>query len=163
VTRSFQNPPRSYSNPQLFPSQLFAQPAAPSGPQATSRIAALSIEFVAKPGETLRLQDALPAALHGTLGEVGGFAGGFVLIANYEARLITVVTLWTGAERLRHCNDNLKWIRALLNPYLDRCLRIQTFAAFVPETMAATEFPEHGTNTASSTHNENREAERCAA
>ena len=135
MSRSLQDPARNSPEAHLFPSQLFALSGA-GGAQAASRITALSIEFVAKPNETHRLQTALPSALHSTLGEVAGFAGGFVLIANYEARLITLVTLWTGADRMRQCNENLKWIRALLKPYLDRCLRTQTFAALVPQTRA---------------------------
>lgn len=135
-----QNPGRGNVPSRLFPSQLVPTTLCPlGGQQATSRITALTIEFVAKPTETHRVQAALPAALQSTLGEVTGFAGGFVLIANYEARLVSVVTLWTGDDRLQQCNDNLKWVRALLNPYIDRCLRIQTFAAFVPATKFSTQ------------------------
>ncbi len=41
----------------------------------SSRITALSIEFVAKPDEAHRIHAALPAAIDGALGEVSGFAG----------------------------------------------------------------------------------------
>jgi hypothetical protein len=73
---------------------------------------------------------------NGALGEVAGFAGSFVMIANHEARLVTVVTLWSGEDRMQRCNENVRWVRALLAPYLDRCLRVQTLAAFVPGTAA---------------------------
>jgi hypothetical protein len=98
----------------------------------SSRITALSIEFVAKPDEAHKVHAALPAAIDGALGEVAGFAGSFVMIANHEARLVTVVTLWSGEDRLLRCSENVRWVRALLAPYLDRCLRVQTLAAFVP-------------------------------
>lgn len=98
-----------------------------------SSIAALSIEFVAKPNEAHKIQTALPAAIQGALGEVAGFAGSFVLIANHEARLVTVVTLWRGEDRAKRCGENVRWVRALLAPYLDRCLRVQTLAAYIPE------------------------------
>jgi hypothetical protein len=98
----------------------------------SSRITALSIEFVAKPNEAHKIHAALPAAIDGTLGEVAGFAGSFVMIANHEARLVTVVTLWSGEDRMQRCSENVRWVRALLAPYLDRCLRVQTLAAFVP-------------------------------
>ena len=75
------------------------------------------------------MQNALPGAIHNAFSSVTGFAGGFVFIANYEARLVTVVTLWTGHDRARLCEENLRWIRALIAPYLDRCLRVQTFSA----------------------------------
>jgi hypothetical protein len=98
----------------------------------SSRITALSIEFVAKPNEAHKVHAALPAAINGALGEVAGFTGSFVMIANHEARLVTVVTLWSGEDRMQRCNENLRWVRALLAPYLDRCLRVQTLAAYIP-------------------------------
>jgi len=140
VPRALQSPNRQNHNSHLFPFQLAQSTASRgNGGQPVSRITALTIEFVAKPNEAHRVHATLPAALHSAFGEVSGFAGGFVLIANYEARLVTVVTLWSGEDRLQHCSENLKWIRALLNPYLDRCLRIQTLAAFVPELKVAQE------------------------
>jgi hypothetical protein len=99
----------------------------------SSRITALNIEFVAKPNEAHKIHAALPAAIHGALGEVAGFAGCFVMIANHEARLVTVVTLWSGEDRMQRCSENERWVRALLAPYLDRFLRVQTLAAFVPK------------------------------
>lgn len=99
---------------------------------AASRITALSIEFVAKPNEAHKVHAALPAAINGALGEVAGFAGSFVMIANHEARLVTVVTLWSGEDRMQRCSENVRRVRALMAPYLDRCLRIQTLAAYVP-------------------------------
>ena len=87
---------------------------------------------MAKPNEAHKVHTALPAAINGALGEVAGFAGCFVMIANHEARLVTVVTLWSGEDRMQRSNENVRWVRALLAPYLDRCLRVQTLAAFVP-------------------------------
>jgi hypothetical protein len=98
-----------------------------------SCIAALNIEFVAKPNEAHKVHAALPAALNGALEGIEGFAGSFVMISNHEARLVTVVTLWRGTDRAKRCSENARWVRALLAPYLDRCLRIQTLAAFLPE------------------------------
>jgi hypothetical protein len=98
----------------------------------SSRITALNIEFVAKPNEAHKIHAALPAAINGALGEVAGFAGCFVMIANHEARLVTVVTLWSGEDRMQRCSENERWVRALLAPYLDRCLRVQTLATFAP-------------------------------
>ena len=99
---------------------------------AGPRITALSIEFVAKPDEARKVHAALPAAINGALGAVAGFAGCFVMIADHEARLVTVVTLWSGEDRMQRCSENVRWVRALLAPYLDRCLRMQTLAAYVP-------------------------------
>jgi hypothetical protein len=95
-------------------------------------VAALSIEFVAKPHEAHRAQLAIPSALAGALMEVTGFAGCLVMVSDQEARLLTVVTLWRGQERQKLPNENLRWVRALLAPYLDRCLRVQTLNAHLP-------------------------------
>jgi hypothetical protein len=95
-------------------------------------VTALSIEFVAKPHEANRAQLAIPSALAGALQEVTGFAGCLVMVSDQEARLLTVVTLWSGNERQKLCNENLRWVRTLLVPYLDRCLRVQTLAAHLP-------------------------------
>ena len=97
-----------------------------------SRITALHIEFVAKPSEAHKVHSALPSAIHGAMEGVAGFAGSFVMVANYEARLVTVVTLWAGDDRARRCDENIRWMRALLAPYLDRCLRVQTLATYLP-------------------------------
>ncbi len=129
------------------PAQL---PRVTNGIGRDSQVAALSIEFVAKPEETHRVHSALPAAIHGALGEVTGFAGCFVFISNLETRLVTVVTLWTGEGRVRLCHENARWVRAVLKPYLDHCLRVQTLAAFIPVSSEvhpalgrAASFPRH--------------------
>lgn len=95
-------------------------------------VTALSVEFVAKPQEAHRVQAAIPAALAGALKDVTGFAGCLVMISEQEARLVTVVTLWAGNDRAKCCNQNVRWVHALLKPYLDRCLRVQTMVAHLP-------------------------------
>jgi hypothetical protein len=130
MPRTLQDPSRPNAAALLFPANLLLPNHCMfGGTRSGSPIAALNVEFVAKPGEAHRVQTALPTGIQGALGEVAGFAGGLVLIANYEARLVTVVTLWTGEDRLQRCSENLKWIRALLNPYVDRWLRVQTLSA----------------------------------
>jgi hypothetical protein len=61
-----------------------------------SQVTALSIEFVAKLHEAHRAQLAIPSAVAGALKEVTGFAGCLVMVSNQEARLLTVLTLWSG-------------------------------------------------------------------
>jgi hypothetical protein len=95
-------------------------------------VTALSVEFVAKPQETHRVQSAIPAALAGALKDVTGFAGCLVMISDQEARLVTVITLWAGEDRLKHCRENTRWVHKLLAPSLDRCLRVQTLVAHLP-------------------------------
>ena len=130
--------PRSLQNPIL--SHTILQPRdsnaldvrTPGMRHASSRITALSIEFVAKPSEAHKVRAALPASIQGAFGEVAGFAGSFVMIANHEARLVTVITLWRGEECVQRCNENVRWVMALLAPYMDRCLRVQSSTAYAP-------------------------------
>ena len=129
----FRDPNRfSAASRPLDPNALKASPRTSGMGKTESCITALSIEFVAKPNEAHKVHAALPVAINGALGEVEGFAGSFVLVANHEARLVTVVTLWSGEDRSQRCSENVRWVRALLAPYLDRCLRVQTLAAYVP-------------------------------
>jgi hypothetical protein len=95
-------------------------------------VTAMSIEFVAKPQEAHRVQAAIPAAIAGALKDLNGFAGCLVMISDHEARLVTVVTLWAGSDRAKCCSQNVRWLHALLKPYLDRCLRVQTMVAHLP-------------------------------
>ena len=133
MSRSLQDHNYPIANSRKFESNASSTSARTAGMcHAGSRITALNIEFVAKPNEAHKVYAALPAAIDGAFGEIAGFAGSFVMVANHEARLVTVVTLWIGEDRLQRCNENVRWVRALLAPYLDRCLRIQTLAAFVP-------------------------------
>jgi hypothetical protein len=115
-----------YPPERNIPSKL--QPRATRAPAMT----ALSIEFVAKPSEACRVESAIPAALAGSLKEVAGFAGSLVLISDREARLVTVVTLWTGEDRLKYRDRNVRWVQALLAPYLDRCVRVRSMVAHLP-------------------------------
>ena len=107
-----------------------------------SQVTALSIEFVAKPHEAHRAQLAIPSALARALKEVAGFAGSLVMVSDQEARLLTVVTLWSGKERQKLCNENLRWVRALLATYLDRCLRVQVLNAHLPPLGASLPVPD---------------------
>jgi hypothetical protein len=98
----------------------------------SSAMTALSVEFVAKPEAAREAEHAIPMEIDGSLREVGGYAGCLVMVSKQEARLITVVTFWTGANRAERCNENARWVFALLKPYVDRCLRSQTVFARVP-------------------------------
>jgi hypothetical protein len=98
----------------------------------TTPVTALTIEFVAKPSEAHRVQTAVPAALSSALQDLNGFAGSLVMTSDHEARLVTVVTLWSGEERSKWCNQNVRWVKALLAPYLDHCLRVQTMTTQLP-------------------------------
>jgi len=117
--------------PTLYHSSLNSC-AASHATSALPPVTALSVEFVAKPQEAHRVQTTIPAALAGALKDVDGFAGCLVMVSDQEARLVTVVTLWAGNDRRKCCSQNTRWVHALLKPYLDRCLRVQTMVAHLP-------------------------------
>jgi hypothetical protein len=106
---------------------------APVSAAGSPGVTALSVEFVAKPQETHRVQSAIPPALAGALQDVSGFAGCLVMISEQEARLVTVITLWVGNDRLKQCRENASGVHKLLAPYVDRRLRVQILAAHLPE------------------------------
>jgi len=103
-------------------------PAAPSAGGVT----AFSFEFVAKPQQAAGAPLFLPAAIQSGLEEIAGFAGSLVMVSDQEARLITVIIFWNGTEARRGCERSMRRVRALLAPYMDRCLRAQNLLAHFP-------------------------------
>jgi hypothetical protein len=95
---------------------------------AAASLTALSMDFVAKPAEAHRAQTAIPEAVANTMKGVAGYAGCLVMVSDQEARLITLITFWIGEHRARSCRENERWLRKLLAPYLEGCLRARTFA-----------------------------------
>ncbi|SRR6266852_5056804 len=130
--------PVRYSNVTQSAAYPFSQtgrlkPQSPvNGLAGPPSVTALSVEFVAKPQEARHAECAIPTALANALKDVTGFAGCLMMISDQEARLVTVVTLWTGDDRGKCCSQNIRWVQALLAPYLDRCLRVQTMIARLP-------------------------------
>lgn len=123
----------------MFPSSLskdnyriMTQSPARSASVASSEVTALSVEFVATPRGALDVQTTIPAAITNAMKEITGFAGCVVMVAEQEARLVTVITFWSGPDRVKNCSDNARWVYQLLVPYLDRCLRVQTLVAHLP-------------------------------
>ena len=97
---------------------------------------AFRFEFVAKPEEVASTVLDLPAAIQSALEDFAGFAGSLVTVSDSEARLITVIIFWQGSEARRSCAQSVRRVRALLAPYLDRCLREQSLLAHLPARQA---------------------------
>jgi len=97
--------------------------------QAFEEVSAQSIEFVAVPDMAARLQATLPAAIRSALQNAEGFAGCAVMVSEEEARLVTVVTFWRGKERSGKASANALWVEQLLDPYIDRQLRVNKLRA----------------------------------
>jgi hypothetical protein len=99
---------------------------------------ALSMEFVSKPQETYRLPAAVPAAIDGALGHLPGFAGCLLLISDKESRLVTVITFWQGENRAALCSKAAAWIDKVVTPFLDQCLQVGSYDAYLPvKTLAS--------------------------
>src|SRR5262249_40821460 len=98
-----------------------------------NRLAAFSFEFVAKPEQAAGATLSLPAAIQSGLEDVAGFAGSLVMVSDQEARLITVIIFWDGTDARRGGERSVRRVRALLAPYMDRCLRVQNLFAHLPK------------------------------
>lgn len=102
--------------------------------RAISPLMAFSLEFVAKPEQAAGAPLFLPTAIQSGLENVPGFAGSLVMASDQEARLMTVIIFWNGTEARSSCERSVRRVRALLAPYLDRCLRVQNLLAHAPLT-----------------------------
>ena len=89
------------------------------------------VEFVALPGQTENLQTKIPLAIRHANGESDGFSGCIVLFSEYEARLVTVITLWAEESRGSQSNGNVNRLKRLLEPYVDRWMRARSFVTLV--------------------------------
>jgi hypothetical protein len=105
---------------------------ADSTPKATApQLFAHMVEFVALPGQTENLQTKIPLAIRHANGESDGFSGCIVLFSEYEARLVTVITLWAEESRGSQSNGNVNRLKRLLEPYVDRWMRARSFVTLV--------------------------------
>jgi hypothetical protein len=101
------------------------------GESLAHEVFAHGVEFIALPGETEKLQKEIPVAMREVNRNSKGFSGSMVLFSEQEARLVTVITLWTGSEPDKECDENSTQLKRLLEPYVDRWLRTRKFVTFV--------------------------------
>ena len=101
--------------------------------RAANGLTASSFEFVAKPEQARNALQLLPGEIHSGLEDMPGFSGSLVMVSDQEARLITAIIFWNGAEARRSCERSVRRVRTLLAPYLDRCLRTQNLFAHFPQ------------------------------
>lgn len=97
----------------------------------TPEVYAHSVEFVTLPGTSQELQRTIPETLRCALGNSGGFFGCMVFVSKQEARLITVITLWTGRDRAEQCDKISDHLHQVLLPYVDCWLRKQRMTTFL--------------------------------
>lgn len=92
-------------------------------------ISAHSVQFVASPGQSHKLQSLVPAAIRQAFCGVPAFGGCMVMVSDQEARRVTIVTLWKGNHRSQQCAEYVHQLRAMLLPYVDRWLRAENHVA----------------------------------
>jgi hypothetical protein len=90
-----------------------------------NKFAAFSFQFVAKPEQAANATQVLSRGPR-------QFSRDWVMVSDQEARLITVVVFWEGSQARRSGPHIARWVRALLGPYLDRCLRVENLLAHLP-------------------------------
>ncbi|HVM74294.1 MAG TPA: hypothetical protein VMT75_01550 [Candidatus Saccharimonadales bacterium] len=95
------------------------------------QIVAHSLEFVARPGRAEGIQSEIPLAMGHAFSAIDGFVGCLVLVSEQEARLVTIITLWKGSNRLERCNDSTQRLQKWLAPYVDSWLRTRAYTSFV--------------------------------
>ncbi len=84
-----------------FPRPVALKPQPPAnGTTGAPSVTALSVEFVAKPQESHRVEAAIPTAISGALKDVTGFAGCLVMISDDD--------IGSGSAA-RHCRHSLGW------------------------------------------------------
>jgi hypothetical protein len=107
-------------------------PMSVSVSEATAlRLFAEVLEFVALPGEAQKLQREIPLALRKANAKADGLLNCLVLFSEQEARLVTVITLWSKGDRLKTGQDASRRLKRILDPYVDRWLRTRTFVSFL--------------------------------
>lgn len=106
----------------------------PISAPTVAHVVARSEEFVVLPGATAKLQKLLPVALERAYSGSSDFLGCLVLVSEQEARLVTVLTLWTDTADANLAHRDSAVVQDLLEPYVDRWLRTGSFAAFLTQS-----------------------------
>ena len=93
-------------------------------------VTALRVEFVARPGAMSEALAALEQQFFELQCSEDGFVSGLLLVSDQEARLVTLVTFWRAGWLERDRERRIRWLQRILEPFMDRWLRVQTNAAY---------------------------------
>ena len=127
MVASYDSRPRTATkcvSTQLSSSQ-FSSPK-PSSASSPAFDTVLSVEFVAKPNHAGQIRDSLSAAITATFKGAPNFAGCAVMVSEQEQRLVTILTFWHGVSSISLPPESVLRVSKLLDPYMDRKLRVQT-------------------------------------
>ena len=116
-------------SPMPIPPLLSASLATSSA--VDQRVAAQSLEFVAKPGAFVPLRTCILATIRELLGASPNFSGCMILVSEQETRLVTLLTLWSGEDAVEPSDADWEQVKKILSPYVDRWLRHRNHEAFL--------------------------------
>lgn len=94
--------------------------------RTSGSVTALRADFVAKPETIGMVRIGIEERILTSWGKEQGFLHGMVLVSDQEARLTTLITFWKSGTLERTREQKLRWLKKILNPYVDRCLSVQT-------------------------------------
>jgi hypothetical protein len=137
VVASYDSRPRTATkcvSPQLSSSLSSSKPSRAPSPSFDT---VLSVEFVAKPNHAGQIRDSLSAAITTTFEGAPNFAGCAVMVSEQEQRLVTVLTFWHGVSSISLQPESVLCVSKLLDPYMDRKLRVQTMHSQIAILSAA--------------------------
>jgi heme-degrading monooxygenase HmoA len=101
----------------------------------TSGLNARAVEFIAKPGKAVELQECIRGKVLEFLKKRAGFSGTIVLTSHKESRLILVLSFWS-TERAAAENrwEDSRVVRQTVDPLIDVRARVHTYTAAIPTT-----------------------------
>jgi len=121
---------RTARRPQGWRGVTFAEPWEHAPAQTLN---ARAVEFIARPGKSVALQECLRGNVVEALGRRTGFSGAVVLSSHKEERLITVLSFWrTESEAIANNWEDSRVVRQLLFQLIDVCSRVHTYEAAIP-------------------------------
>ena len=91
-----------------------------------SEVAALHLDFVAKPEGARRLKSLVGTLLKQAGLEDEGLETALLLVSDREARLVTLLTFWDARRFSSARERRIAWMQKLLAPFADGPVRAQT-------------------------------------
>lgn len=98
--------------------------------ERTAGTTVLRVEFVARPGAMNEAIALLEQQFCELQDSEDGFVSGLLLVSDQEARLVTLLTFWRVGWLERDRERCIRWLQRILEPFMDRWLRVQTDAAY---------------------------------
>lgn len=92
-----------------------------------------AVEFIARPGKGMELQECLRSKVLEFLKKKNGFAGAVILSAHKESRLIAVLSFWDSQSEATENNwEDSTLVQQALIHLIDVCSKVHTYEAEIP-------------------------------